>query len=109
MAKVEINATAQIREHKLMNEDLRNATLAVWGKNKHLLEDIKEVFFAGADTTFTRPFTYLGEYYFSQLVYWDNLGAVVLNLLDKDGKVIGSAIYGKTKFFAGLNNDNCEE
>lgn len=101
MAKVNIVATAHIREGSCLSEDTRNALLFTLGKNDKLLADVKANFDAGVDNTFTRP-TDAGGYV--QLQNTD-YGAVVVRHLGSDGNLIGSVIYGKTKFFSCLEDD----
>ena len=101
MAKVNIVATAHICEGSCLSEDTRNALLFTLGKNDKLLEDVKANFESGVDNTFTRP-TDAGGYV--QLQNTD-YGAVVVRHLDSDGKLIGSVIYGKTKFFSCLDEE----
>lgn len=101
MAKVNIVATAHIREGSCLSEDTRNALLFTLGKNDTLLRDIKQTFDAGVAQSVTRP-TDAGGYV--QLQNTD-YGAVVVRHLDNGGNLIGSVIYGKTKFFSCLDEE----
>lgn len=104
MAKVTINATAHIKLGTGKDDTIRTALLATLGKNDALLRDVQKAFSAGTMTTFSRPTT-AGNGGFVTLTNTD-FGAVVVKHLDADGNQIGSVVYGKTKFFSCLDNND---
>lgn len=105
MAKINIDATAHIKLGTGKDNEIRAGLLATLGKNDALLRDVQKAFSAGTMTTFSRPTT-AGSGGFVTLTNTD-FGAVVVKHLDADGNKIGSVVYGKTKFFSCLDdNDN---
>lgn len=104
MAKVTINATAHIKLGTGKDDTIRTALLATLGKNDALLRDIRTAFNVGIMNSFTRPTT-AGN---GGFVHIDNtdFGAVIVRHLDADGNQIGSVVYGKTKFFSCLDEQD---
>lgn len=103
MAKVTIDAIAHIRLGTCKDENVRTALLVTLGKNGALLRDVQKAFSAGTMQTFSRPTT-AGSGGFVTLTNTD-FGAVVVKHIDDNGQQIGSAVYGKTKFFSCLDED----
>lgn len=105
MAKINIDATAHIKLGTGKDNEIRAGLLATLGKNDALLRDIRAAFQAGTMQSFSRPTT-AGQGGFV-LIDNTNFGAVIVRHLDADGNQIGSVVYGKTKFFSCLDdNDN---
>lgn len=104
MAKVTITATAQIRDGLMCNEQSRASVLEVFGKNDKLLRDIKELFEQGVVDKFARVKIMDGVKFYVVLRYIADQSALAINVIDTSGRNVGSAIYGKTKFFACLEN-----
>lgn len=104
MAKINIDATAHIKLGTAKDNEIRADLLATLGKNDALLRDVQKAFSAGTMTTFSRPTT-AGSGGFVTLTNTD-FGAVVVKHLDADGNQIGSVVYGKTKFFSCLDNND---
>lgn len=105
MAKINIDATAHIKLGTGKDNEIRAGLLATLGKNDALLRDVRTAFQAGTMQTFSRPTT-AGNGGFVTLTNTD-FGAVVVKHLDDNGQQIGSVVYGKTKFFSCLyNNDD---
>lgn len=104
MAKINIDATAHIKLGTAKDNEIRAGLLATLGKNDALLRDVQKAFSAGTMTTFSRPTT-AGSGGFVTLTNTD-FGAVVVKHLDADGNQIGSVVYGKTKFFSCLDNND---
>lgn len=104
MAKVTIDAIAHIRLGTCKDETIRTALLVTLGKNGALLNDVHTAFNAGVMNTFTRPTT-AGDGGFVKLENTD-FGSVVVRHLDDNGVQVGSAVYGKTKFFSCLDDED---
>lgn len=104
MAKINIDATAHIKLGTGKDDAIRTALLQTLGKNAALLRDVKRAFDVGIMSSFTRPTT-AGQ---GGFVHIDNtdFGAVIVRHLDADGNQIGSVVYGKTKFFSCLDNND---
>lgn len=104
MAKTNIDAVAHIKLGTAKDNEIRAGLLATLGKNDALLRDVQKAFSAGTMTTFSRPTT-AGQGGFVTLTNTD-FGAVVVKHLDADGNQVGSVVYGKTKFFSCLDNND---
>lgn len=104
MAKINIDATAHIKLGTAKDNEVRAGLLATLGKNDALLRDVQKAFSAGTMQTFSRPTT-AGNGGFVTLTNTD-FGAVVVKHLDADGNQVGSVVYGKTKFFSCLDNND---
>ena len=104
MAKINIDATAHIKLGTAKDNEIRAGLLATLGKNDALLRDVQKAFSAGTMTTFSRPTT-AGSGGFVTLTNTD-FGAVVVKHIDDNGQQIGSVVYGKTKFFSCLDNND---
>lgn len=104
MAKINIDAIAHIKLGTAKDNEIRAGLLATLGKNDTLLRDVQKAFSAGTMTTFSRPTT-AGSGGFVTLTNTD-FGAVVVKHIDDNGQQIGSVVYGKTKFFSCLDDNN---
>lgn len=104
MAKVTISATAHIKLGTGKDDTIRTALLATLSKNDTLLRDVKAAFNAGTMQTFSRPTT-AGQGGFVTLTNTD-FGAVVVKHIDDNGQQVGSVVYGKTKFFSCLDEQD---
>lgn len=104
MAKINIDATAHLKLGTGKDNEIRAGLLATLGKNDALLRDVKAAFNAETMQTFSRPTT-AGQGGFVTLTNTD-FGAVVVKHLDADGNQVGSVVYGKTKFFSCLDNND---
>lgn len=104
MTKINIDAIAHIKLGTAKDNEIRAGLLATLGKNDTLLRDVRAAFQAGTMTTFSRPTT-AGSGGFVTLTNTD-FGAVVVKHIDDNGQQIGSVVYGKTKFFSCLDNND---
>lgn len=104
MAKINIDATAHIKLGTGKDNEIRAGLLATLGKNDALLREIRAAFQAGTMQTFSRQTT-AGSGGFVTLTNTD-FGAVVVKHIDDNGQQIGSVVYGKTKFFSCLDNND---
>lgn len=104
MAKINIDAIAHIKLGTAKDNEIRAGLLATLGKNDTLLRDVQKAFSAGTMTTFSRPTT-AGSGGFVTLTNTD-FGAVVVKHIDDNGQQIGSVVYGKTKFFSCLDEQD---
>lgn len=104
MAKINIDAIAHIKLGTAKDNEIRAGLLATLGKNDTLLRDVRAAFQAGTMTTFSRPTT-AGSGGFVTLTNTD-FGAVVVKHIDDNGQQIGSVVYGKTKFFSCLDEQD---
>lgn len=105
MAKVEITATALTRTGLMKNEDCREHILDVLGKNRPLFQELKDYAFPlKRATTWDRHELIVD---LEQCKVRQNVYVTLFNA--RDLEVLGTATFGRTSFFKGLDTDEDDE
>lgn len=101
MASVEMIAKAKIRNGIMEQENFREAVLQAFGTSDQTLLNLYNVFTKGIITQAARLVTIDRKDYFARLDYNAATETVTITVIADDAStVLGTGVYGKTKFFS---------